>query len=75
MTAEQVNTRAQSKPEEILLQLASERGLHVSLRAASLPEWDQVLEQAAYVLVFYSQAMLDYQGAYYSGQALLPSAH
>lgn len=68
MTAEQVNTRAQSKPEEILLQLASEHGLHVSLRSASVPEWDQVLEQATYVPVFYSHAMLDYQGAYYSGE-------
>jgi hypothetical protein len=68
VTLEQVNTLAQSRADEMLLQLASEHGLHVSLRATSAPEWEQVLEQVAYVPVFYSQAMINYQGAYYSGQ-------
>lgn len=68
MTQEQAIIPAQLRAEELLLKLASEHGLHVSLRGKSIPEWEQVLEHAAYVPVFYSHAMIDYQGAYYSGQ-------
>jgi FemAB family protein len=52
---------------DMLLLLASKYGLYVGLRETSSLEWEQVLEQAAYVPVSYSQAMINYQGAYFGG--------
>jgi FemAB family protein len=51
-----------------LLHLVAESGLHAVLRTTAAGEWEQVLQQAAYVPVAYSQAMIDYQAAYYRGQ-------
>lgn len=53
---------------DLLMQLAAELGLHASLRTNATEEWEQVLQQASYVPVAYSQAMISYQAAYYRGQ-------